>query len=110
MTNEIEDPMKIIQDHEERISRLEKAIFEEKVEPKAKPEFKGLSGGIEYLISKGFLDIPKSVKGIQDELKKEGYHYPYESLNKILSVDFMSKRKVLTRIKEDNVWKYVVRK
>jgi hypothetical protein len=73
-------------------------------------EFKGLSGGIEYLISKGVLDTPKSVKEIQEELRKEKYHYPYDSVSKLLSVDFMKRQKIVTRIKENNVWKYVVRK
>jgi len=110
MANEIEKVRKIVQDHEKRISELEKALLVEKVKPKGKQEFKGLSGGIEYLTSKGFLNTPKSVKEIQEELKKEGYHYRYESVSKLLSVNFMAKRKILTRIKENNVWKYVVRK
>jgi len=101
---------KMVRDHEKRISELEKAVFVERVETKRKPEFKGLSGGIEYLISKSFLDIPKSVKEVQEELKKEGYHYSYESVDKLLRIDFMTKRKILTRIKEDRVWKYVIRK
>jgi len=56
------------------------------------------------------LDTPKSVKEVQEELRKEGYHYSYESVDKLLRVDFMTKRKILTRIKENNVWKYVIRK
>lgn len=109
MTQKTPETHKIIQDHEKRISELEKAVFVEKVEPKEK-EFKGLSGGIEYLISRGLLNTPKSVKEIQEELKKEGYHYPYKSITKLLSVDFMTKRRILTRIKENGVWKYVIRK
>jgi hypothetical protein len=100
----------MITDHEQRISELEKAIFVEKIKPKEKQEFKGLSGGIQLLISKGCVDTPKSVREIQDELKKEGYHYSFESITKLLSVDFMAKRKILTRVREDNVWKYAVRK
>jgi len=110
MTEKIYEIEKAIQDHEKRISELEKTISVEKVKPKRKQEFKGLSGGIEFLISKGFLDSPKSVKEVQEELRKEGYHYPYESINKILYVNFMTKRKILTRLKENDVWKYVVRK
>jgi hypothetical protein len=110
MVGKIEEIEKAIKNFEERISKLEKAVFEERMKPKGKPEFKGLSGGIEYLISKGFLHAPKSVKEIQEELKKEAYHYPYNSINKLLSVDFMAKQKRLTRVKEGNVWKYVLRK
>jgi hypothetical protein len=105
-----EGAMKIIQDHEKRISRLEKAVFEERIELKGKAEFSGLSGGIEYLMSEGFLNIPKSVREIQEQLSLEGYHYPRPSINKLLSVDFTTRQKRLTRIKENNVLKYVVRK
>lgn len=110
MPDEIEEIKKMIENHEKRVSALEEAIFVQKFEPKKKPEFKGLSGGIQHLISKGFLNTPKSVKEIQEELRKEGYHYPYESVNKILYVNFMTKQKLLTRIKENDVWKYVIRK
>jgi len=110
MTEKIDDIEKAIKDHEKRISELEKAVFAEKVKPKEKEQFKGLSGEIEYVISKGFLNTPKSVKEVQEELRKEGYHYPYKSVGKLLYVDFMKKRKILTRIKENNIWKYVVRK
>jgi len=106
----MEEVKKIMQNHEKRISKLEKAIFVEKAKPKGQQEFKGLSGGIGYLISKGFLGTPKSVKEVQEELRKEGYHYPYDSVSKLLSVDFMTKQKILTRIKEHNLWKYVIRK
>lgn len=110
MTEKIDKTEKIIQDHEKRISELEKAIFIEKAKPKKKHEFKGLSGGIEYLISKGFLGTPRSVKEVQEELRKEGYHYSVQSVDKLLRVDFVRKRKILTRTKENNIWKYVARK
>jgi len=101
---------KKIQDHEKRISQLEKAIITEKAKPKEKLEFKGLSGGIKYLISKGFLSTPRSVKEIHNELGKEGYYYSKKSVDKLLRIDFMTKRKILTRLEENNVWKYVLRK
>jgi hypothetical protein len=110
MTGQMDEIKKAIQNHEKRISKLEKAIFTEKAKPKGKREFKGLSGGIEYLISKEFLNTPKSVKEIHNELRKEGYHYQEKSVDKLLRIDFMAKRKILTRIKENNVWKYAVRK
>jgi len=110
MNDRIKALKKKLQEHERRISELEKAIFVKKIKPKEKQEYKGLSGGIEYLISKEFLNTPKSVKEIYEELRKEGYHYPEKSVHKLLSVDFMTKRKILTRIKENNVWKYVTRK
>jgi len=109
MTEKIDEIKKTIQDHERRISELEKAIFVKKVKPKIE-EFKGLSGGIKFLITNGFLSSPRSVKEIHEELKKEGYHYPYHSVDKLLRVDFVTKQKILTRVKENKVWKYVTRK
>ncbi len=100
---------KALKELEKRISKLEKAIFTEKVKP-VTGEFKGLSGGIRFLISTGFLNSPKSVREVREELKREGYHYSYDSVDKLLRVDFMAKQKILTRIREDGVWKYVVRK
>jgi len=110
MAEKIKEIEKAIQEHESRISRLEEAVLEKGKEPRKPQEFKGLSGGIEYLISKGYLDSPKSVKEIQEELRKEGYHYQRPSVNKMLSVDFTVKQRSLTRITEKNVVKYVVRK
>lgn len=109
MSEKISEIEKIIENHEKRISELEKAIFVKKVKPKVE-ELKGLSGGIRVLISKGFLNSPKSVKEILEELKKGGYYYPRKSVNKLLSVDFSTKRRILTRIKENKVWKYVLKK
>lgn len=110
MAEKIDAVEKMIKDHEKRISKLEKATFGEKLKLKGKQEFRGLSGGIQYLISKGFLNTPKSVNEVQEELRKEGYHYRWESINKMLSIDFMRKRKLLRRIKENGIWKYVARK
>jgi hypothetical protein len=105
---------KKIQALEKRVSKLE-SIFPPKSElretkPKDQNDFRGLVGGIRFLISRNFLSTPKTVNEILDELKKEGYHYPYDSVNKIVSVNLMQKQKILTRVKEDNVWKYVLRK
>ena len=95
----------------------EKLIFTQKKDSKKKSivtkettNFSGLMGGINFLISKKFLDSPKSVKDVMNELKKEGYFYLNGSIDKILRVDFVNKKKILTRISENNVWRYVVRK
>jgi len=107
-----EEIKRILADHEKRIKELEKAILsKDRTESKvAEKEYDGLSGGIRFLIDNGFLNIPKSVNEIMEELKKEGYHYPRKSINKLLSINFARNAKILTRIKEEKVWKYVVRK
>jgi hypothetical protein len=92
---------------EERVKKLEERIFIEKKVPKA-DKFKGLSGGIRFLINNNFFDVPKSVEEIKKELDREGYFYPYTSIHKIM-IDFVKKR-TLTRIREADIWKYVTRK
>ena len=115
MPENLSELHKKIQDLEKRVIALEKATKDQHLaitEEKASSEtnFSGLQGGIRFLISKNFLDNPKTVNEILDELKKEGYHYPYNSVNKIVSVNLMQKQKILTRMMEGNVWKYVIRK
>jgi hypothetical protein len=72
--------------------------------------YNGLKGGIRYLINQGVLNQLMSVSEIAAELKRNGYHYPITSIDKILSVDFTKNTKQLNRIKEDGVWRYVIRK
>ena len=79
-------------------------------EKKESSNFSGLSGGINFLISQNFLNSPKSAKDVMDELKREGYFHSKESVDKALRRDFFNKKKILTRIKENNVWHYVIRK
>jgi len=106
---EVEDILEKLEDHEKRISKIERLISSKKA-PKKLGDYKGLSGGIRLLIDNGFFNELKSIKETQDELKKEGYHYPIASIAKMLSIDFMKNQKILTRIKEERVWKYVIRK
>lgn len=115
MAEKMAELEKKVELHERRIAELEKIIKSKRPETpqqevSEESNFKGLSGGLRFLISRRFLDSPKGVNEILDELKKEGYHYSYESVSKILSVNFMQKQKIVTRIKEENLWKYVLRK
>jgi hypothetical protein len=106
----IADLKKLIHAQEKRIVRLERLLLSKEKKPTKVPDFKGLTGGIEFLVSKNFLGVPRPIKEIVEELRKEGYHYGEKSVEKIVRVNFMQKRKILTRIKEERVWKYVLRK
>jgi len=77
---------------------------------KTKKDYNGLAGGIRLLIDENFLNVPKSVKEIQEELKRQGYYHSKTSVAKLLSVDFMKKKRIITRIDENKRWKYVIRK
>ncbi len=100
-----------INDVLERLEKLEKAVFggkKSKIESDKK--YKGLTGGINFLIDSGFLKNLKSTKEVHEEMKKEGYIYRKEAVDTILRRDFVSKKKILTRAKDGNLWKYVIRK
>jgi len=63
---------------EERLTRLEKAVFRKRarvVKEKALDEFGGLKGGIQLLISCGFFKAKKTLPEIRKELEKHYYHY-----------------------------------
>jgi len=97
---------------EKRLEALEGRKFVQKLEdniPK-KGDFSGLSGGIRMLVSNDFLNSPKNFKEIKEELKREGYHYSDAGIMSTLAETFVKNKKILTRIKEDKMWKYVIRK
>lgn len=72
--------------------------------------YKGLTGGIQFLIDNRFFNQLRSVRETQSELTREGYHYEAPTITQILTVNFTNKRKILKRIKNDGIWKFVIRK
>lgn len=99
----------------EKLNEFESKISEEreitaKNQIKKKKTYNGLAGGIRMLIDNGFLAIPKTVKEVHEELKREGYHYSYASTDKLMRVDLHKRTKVLNRVKDGKTWSYVVRK
>lgn len=79
MTQKIDEIEKTIQDHEKRISELEKAIFLEKVKPKEKREFKGLPERILALRHNNFFRSPRTDVEVHAEIIKT---YPCD-LNRV---------------------------
>ncbi len=102
------------QEHEERIAKLESkarpASAEDAASVSNPTDFKGLSGGINMLMKNKFLATLKSAQQIKEELRREGYVYEIAPISKVLSIDFVRKKKVLNRIREDGIWKYCMRK
>ncbi len=77
--------------------------------PKEKTKnFTGLKGGIKFQIDEGFLKELRTAKEVHFELKKESYFHSIESVDRRLR--FLVTKKILTRIKEDKIWKYAVRR
>jgi hypothetical protein len=96
---------------EKRLDLLENKFFKSKQKNiEKKEDFSGLAGGIRLLIKNGFLNSPKDFKEIKEELKREGYHYSNTGVISTLTETFIKNKKILTRIKENKFWKYVIRK
>lgn len=103
---------KILKNLESRLKKVEKVLFSNKTErAKAKSkDYKGLAGGIRFLIDNNFFSQPKSLKEIKNELEKENYYYSQSGIASTLSETFTKSQKILTRIKDKIGWKYVLRK
>ena len=111
MEEELRSILERLDEHERRLKILEEVKSVKKIEKKeANNKYEGLVGGIRYLIDHDFFKTPKSIDEIFNELTKEHYIYPKNSVGKIISVNFMKKEKILNRLKEGKLWKYAIRK
>lgn len=94
---------------EARISDLERVLSSpEKTKTVAKGSSKGPTNAILKLVQEGFLDVPKPVKEIEQELKRQGYYYSLQVIDATLRR--MNVNKVLTRTGKRGQWRYAVRK
>lgn len=112
--DEIEKLKKFIQDHEDRISKLENKSLKTnstKSSPKSssQSDYSGIKGGIMLQIDNEFLNEPKSVQEIIGEMKREGYFHSRASIDSTLRKVFI-KNNTLQRVEENKKWKYVIRK
>ena len=106
--------LKMLEEQDKRIIRIENLLENlipkttETEYPKQKPEitksksnkstsgdYKGLSGGIQFVIDSGYLGKLRSMREIFEELKKEGYYYSLQSVDTTLRKMFVLKRKIL---------------
>lgn len=112
--------LKILENIEQRLSKIEQTIEEESLEKpsilKSKPvtikpkSYEGLSGGIQLLIDNNFFSKPKSMREVFEELKREGYFYSLQSVDTTLRKVFVMNRKKVARIMDGKIWKYAIRK
>lgn len=64
-----------------RVKKLEQATFGRQEARTAAPkDFKGATGGLRFLISKGFFDQKRVFSQIEMELEKRGYHYSKQAI------------------------------
>jgi len=81
-----------------------------KTEGPTPKSYSGTNGGIRFLIDQGFFSQPRAVKEVLDELQKEGHYSSLQTVDAALRKEFVKRMKILTRVKDGKVWKYVLRK
>jgi len=72
--------------------------------------YKGVGGGIRLLRDNNFFSSLKSVEEVKEELEKERYFHSKETISTALGRDFVKTKNILTRVKRDGSWRYVIRK
>ena len=95
--DKLEKLEKIIQTHEDRISKLEKQVTINPTKLKSektneKSDYSGTSGGIQMLIDNGFLNKPKSSKETHDEMQREGFYKSIKNVDGTLRNVFVKKK------------------
>lgn len=110
MDNEIKQEFENIW---KRIQRLENCLCtQDKTNSKissSKKSPKGLPAGILTLINEGFFDSPKIIAQIIEELERIGYFARRDTVNCTVR-RFFKDKKILTRIKQNKTWAYVIKK
>lgn len=95
-----------------RIEKLEAVVFgsnKKKKNIKTDSEYNGPTGGVKFLIDKGFFNNKQALSQVRDELNKNGYHYSIQAAQTALSR--LSKLGgLLVSLKESGKKVYVKRK
>lgn len=92
-----------------RVSKLERAVFGDRKAKVVKSDFKGASGGLRLLLSKGFFDRRRFFSEIEAELQKQGYHYSKQAIQTPLN-RFSTSGGLLVGLKERGKKVYAKRK
>ena len=74
---------KIIADLISRVEKLERAVFANKSvksKPVDKQNFQGATGGLRYLVEKGFFDRKRNFGEIKKGLADNNYHYSNQAM------------------------------
>lgn len=103
---------KLLTTLEQRIVRLEKAVFGGgRKSPQAKPakDFSGATGGIRFLISKGVFKKKHGLSAVRAALSDNGYHYSRQAVHVALN-NLSTHGGPLVSLKEGGHKVYVERK
>jgi hypothetical protein len=77
------DITKTLKDLQSRVKRLEDAVFPKRQKTVRKgdsSDFKGATGGLRFLVSKGFFARKRTFGEINEALAGHGYHYSKQAV------------------------------
>lgn len=103
---------KIIADLISRVEKLEREVFaDKKIKSKSagKENFQGATGGLRYLVSKGFFDRKRTFGEIKKALAGNNYHYSNQAVQTPLN-NLSKAGGLLVSLKEDGKKVYAKRK
>src|SRR5262249_50189220 len=92
-----------------RVEKLERAVFGDRKSKVVKSNFKGASGGLRLLLSKGFFDRRRFFSEIEGELQRQGYHYSKQAIQTPLN-RFSARGGLLVGLKREGKKVYAKRK
>jgi hypothetical protein len=97
---------------EQRLARLEKAVFgakDKQALTKPAKGFKGATGGVRFLISEGFFKKKQGLSEVRTALSSNGYHYSKQAVHGALN-NLTSKGGPLVSLEEAGRKVYAERK
>lgn len=103
---------KIIADLISRVDKLERAVFANKSvksKPADKQNFQGATGGLRYLVAKGFFDRKRNFGEIKKGLADNNYHYSNQAVQTPLN-NLSKSGGLLVSLKEKGKKVYAKRK
>ncbi len=106
------DINKTLKDLQSRVKKLEQAVFagrQKAVRKEDSGDFKGATGGLRFLVSKGFFDRRRTFGEINEALASHDYHYSKQAVQTPLNT-FSKPGSLLVSFREGGRKVYAKRK
>ena len=105
-------PLNAVEKMEERVARLETAVFGSKSghhQQTSSSGFNGATGGVRFLVSKNFFNAKRAFGDVRNALTKNDYHYSRQAVQTALK-GLCARKGPLNMLKERGSNFYVNRK
>ncbi|SRR6266498_2869469 len=103
---------KTLKDLQSRVEKLERAVFAKREKASTETtanDFKGATGGLRLLVSKGFFDRKRAFGEITEAVASHGYHYSKQAIQTPLN-NLSKPGSILVSLKEGGKKFYAKRK